>query len=375
MPTDEATDLIELTREICRKDLAPKVDDAERARTFPEETFRTLGRAGLLSLPYPEEFGGADQPYEVYLQVVEEIASVWMSVAVGVSVHSLTAYPVATFGTREQQQALLPGMLSGEQLGAYCLSEPLAGSDIASMTTRATRTDDGWSLKGTKAWISHAGHADYYTTFARTSDNGGKGLSTFIVPGDAAGLTFAEPERKMGLHCDPVAQVMFDGVPVDGARLVGREGDGMKMALSALDAGRLGIAAAATGLAQAALDAAADYATERQQFGRRIADFQGLAFLIADMEAAVTSARATYLHAARLKDAGRGFGKEAAVAKLIATDAAMKVTTDAVQVLGGAGYTEDFPLERYMREAKVTQIFEGTNQIQRLVISRQLLAR
>ena len=375
MPTDEATDLIELTREICRKDLAPKVDDAERARTFPEATFRTLGRAGLLSLPYAEEFGGADQPYEVYLQVVEEIASVWMSVAVGVSVHSLTAYPVATFGTREQQEALLPGMLSGEQLGAYCLSEPLAGSDIASMTTRATRSGDGWSLKGTKAWISHAGHADYYTTFARTSDDGGKGLSTFIVPGDATGLTFAEPERKMGLHCDPVAQVMFDGVPVDGSRLVGREGDGMKMALSALDAGRLGIAAAATGLAQAALDAAADYATERQQFGRRIADFQGLAFLIADMEAAVTSARATYLHAARLKDAGRGFGKEAAVAKLVATDAAMKVTTDAVQVLGGAGYTEDFPLERYMREAKVTQIFEGTNQIQRLVISRQLLAR
>jgi alkylation response protein AidB-like acyl-CoA dehydrogenase len=375
MPTDEASDLIELTREICRKDLAPKVDEAERARTFPEETFRTLGRAGLLSLPYPEEFGGADQPYEVYLQVVEEIASAWMSVAVGVSVHSLTAYPVATFGTHEQQEALLPGMLSGEQLGAYCLSEPLAGSDIGSMTTRATRTDAGWSLKGTKAWISHAGHADYYTTFARTSDDGGKGLSTFIVPGDAAGLTFAEPERKMGLHCDPVAQVMFDGVPVDGARLIGREGDGMKMALSALDAGRLGIAAAATGLAQAALDAAADYATERQQFGHRIADFQGLAFLIADMEASVTSARATYLHAARLKDAGRGFGKEAAVAKLVATDAAMKVTTDAVQVLGGAGYTEDFPLERYMREAKVTQIFEGTNQIQRLVISRQLLAR
>ncbi|MBW8730350.1 MAG: acyl-CoA dehydrogenase family protein [Terrabacter sp.] len=375
MPTDEAADLIELTREICRKDLATKVDDAERARTFPQDTFRTLGRAGLLSLPYPEEFGGADQPYEVYLQVVEEIASVWMSVAVGVSVHSLTAYPVATFGTREQQEALLPGMLSGEQLGAYCLSEPLAGSDIGSMTTRATRTDDGWSLKGTKAWISHAGHADYYTTFARTSDDGSKGLSTFIVPGDATGLTFATPERKMGLHCDPVAQVMFDGVPVDGARLIGRAGDGMKMALSALDAGRLGIAAAATGLAQAALDAAADYATERQQFGHRIADFQGLAFLIADMEAAVTSARATYLHAARLKDAGRGFGKEAAVAKLVATDAAMKVTTDAVQVLGGAGYTEDFPLERYMREAKVTQIFEGTNQIQRLVISRQLLAR
>ena len=375
MPTDEATDLIELTREICRKELAPQVDEAERARTFPEAAFRTLGRAGLLSLPYPEEFGGAEQPYEVYLQVVEEIAAVWMSVAVGVSVHSLTAHPVATFGTRDQQEALLPGMLSGEQLGAYCLSEPLAGSDIGSMTTRATRTEDGWSLKGTKAWISHAGHADYYTTFARTSDDGSKGLSTFVVPGDAAGLTFAEPERKMGLHCDPVAQVMFDGVPVEGARLIGREGDGMKMALSALDAGRLGVAAAATGLAQAALDAAADYATERRQFGKRIADFQGLAFLLADMEAAVTSARATYLHAARLKDAGGGFTKEAAVAKLVATDTAMRVTTDAVQVLGGAGYTEDFPLERYMREAKVTQIFEGTNQIQRLVIARQLLSR
>jgi alkylation response protein AidB-like acyl-CoA dehydrogenase len=375
MPTDDAADLIELTREICRKDLAPKVDDAERARVFPEQAFRTLGRAGLLSLPYPEEFGGAAQPYEVYLQVVEEIASTWMSVAVGVSVHSLTAYPVAAYGTPEQQEAFLPDMLSGERLGAYCLSEPLAGSDIASMTTRATADGDDWSLKGTKAWISHAGHADYYTTFARTSDDGGKGLSTFIVPADAPGLTFAEPEKKMGLHCDPVSQVMFDGVKVDGARLVGAQGDGMKIALAALDSGRLGIAAAATGLAQAALDTAAQYAKEREQFGRPIADFQGLAFLVADMEAAVTSARATYLHAARLRDAGRPFSKEAAVAKLVATDAAMRVTTDAVQVLGGAGYTEDFPLERYMREAKVTQIFEGTNQIQRLVISRHLLSR
>jgi alkylation response protein AidB-like acyl-CoA dehydrogenase len=375
MPTEEAADLIELTREICRKDLAPQVDAAERAREFPEKAFHTLGQAGLLSLPYPEDFGGADQPYEVYLQVVEEIASVWMSLAVGVSVHSLTAYPVAAHGTDEQKAALLTGMLSGGQLGAYCLSEPLAGSDIASMTTRATRTAEGWSLKGTKAWISHAGHADYYTTFARTSDDGGRGLSTFVVPADAPGLTFAEPERKMGLHCDPVAQVTFDAVPVAADRLVGGEGEGMHIALAALDSGRLGIAAAATGLAQAALDAAVRYASERVQFGRRIADFQGLAFLLADLEAAVTSARATYLHAARLRDAGRPFTKEAAVAKLVATDAAMRVTTDAVQVLGGAGYTEDFPLERYMREAKVTQIFEGTNQIQRLVVSRQLLAQ
>ncbi|HET6968598.1 MAG TPA: acyl-CoA dehydrogenase family protein [Ornithinibacter sp.] len=383
MPTEEGQDLIHLTREICEKELRPKVDDAERAaasdESFPTEVFRTLGKAGLLSLPHPEEFGGFGQPYEVYLQVVEEIASAWMSVAVGVSVHSLTAYPVTTFGTREQQEALLPGMLSGDQLGAYCLSEQQAGSDVGSMTTRAVGdgADGGepaaYRLRGRKAWISHAGHADYYTTFARTSDDGGKGLSCFVVPADAAGLSFGTPERKMGLHCDTVREVMFDDVAVEASRRIGAEGQGMAIALSALDAGRLGIAAAATGLAQSALDLAASYAKERRQFGRAIAANQGLAFLIADMEAAVTSARATYLHAARLKDAGRVFSKEAAVAKLIATDAAMRVTTDAVQVLGGAGYTQDFPAERYMREAKVTQIFEGTNQIQRLVISRHVL--
>lgn len=378
MPTDEGQDLIDLTRELCAKELRPKVDAAERAaatdESFPTEVFRTLGAAGLLSLPLPEEHGGYGQPYEVYLQVVEEIASAWMSVAVGVSVHALTAYPVATFGTPEQQAALLPGMLSGDQLGAYCLSEPLAGSDIASMTTRAVRDGDHYVLKGRKAWISHAGHADYYTTFARTSDDGGKGLSCLVVPADAEGISFGAPEKKMGLHCDTVREVIFDDVRVAADRRIGDEGKGMAIALSALDAGRLGIAAAATGLAQGALDLAATYAKERQQFGRAIAQFQGLSFLVADMEAAVTSARATYLHAARLKDAGRPFGKEAAVAKLVATDTAMKVTTDAVQVLGGAGYTQDFPAERFMREAKVTQIFEGTNQIQRLVIGRHVLA-
>lgn len=381
MPTEEGQDLIDLTREICDKELRPHVDDAERGAAatpqLPRDVFRTLGRAGLLSLPYPEEFGGGGQPYEVYLQVVEEIASAWMSVAVGVSVHSLTCYPVAQFGTDEQKARLLPDMLSGEQLGAYCLSERSAGSDVAAMTTRATPDDEAsptaYRLKGTKAWISHAGHADFYTSFVRTSDDGSRGLSCFVVPGDADGLAFGTPEKKMGLHCDTVSEVHFEGVSVDADRLVGKPGQGMAIALSALDSGRLGIAAAATGLAQAALDAAARYATEREQFGRPIAENQGLAFFLADMEAAVTSSRATYLHAARLRDAELPYSKEAAVAKLICTDAAMKVTTDAVQVLGGAGYTQDFPLERYMREAKVTQIFEGTNQIQRLVISRQLL--
>ena len=381
-PNDEGPDLIELTREICAKELRPRVDEAERAaaegEAFPTEVFRTLGQAGLLALPHPEEHGGGGQPYETYLQVVEEIASAWMSVAVGVSVHSLTAFPVTTFGTQAQQAALLPGMLSGEQLGAYALSELQAGSDVASMTTRATRVDSGgeptaYRIRGRKAWISHAGHADYYTTFARTSDDGGRGISCFIVPGDATGLSFGTPEKKMGLHCDTVREVSYEDVEVESGRRIGAEGQGMSIALAALDAGRLGISAAATGLAQSALDVASAYAVERRQFGRAIADNQGLAFLIADMEAAVGGARAAYLHAARLKDAGRPFSKEAAVAKLLATDAAMRVTTDAVQVLGGAGYTQDFPVERMFREAKVTQIFEGTNQIQRLVISRHVL--
>ncbi|HLS40839.1 MAG TPA: acyl-CoA dehydrogenase family protein [Ornithinicoccus sp.] len=379
MPTEEAEDLIGLVREIARDVLLPQVDEAERAARFPREVFRQLGQAGLLSLPYPEEFGGGGQPYEVYLQVVEEIAYAWMSVAVGVSVHSLTCFPVATFGTPEQKERYLHGMLSGDQLGAYCLSEPSAGSDVASIRTRAVPVDDdggeptAYRISGTKAWISHAGHADFYTSFVRTSDEGGRGLSCFLVPADAAGLGFAEPERKMGLDCDTVREVVFDGVEVGADRLIGRRGQGMQIALSALDSGRMGIAAAAVGLAQRALDVAVEYARERRQFGRPIADNQGLAFLLADMAAAVGSARAAYLHAARLKDAGLPHTQETSVAKLVATDAAMKVTTDAVQVLGGYGYTKDFPVERLMREAKVTQIFEGTNQIQRLVISRQLL--
>lgn len=379
LPTEEAADLLALTREIAEKELRPRVDAAEAAAAtgdaFPREIFTTLGRAGLMSLPYAEEFGGSEQPYEVYLQVLEELSSVWMAAGLGISVHTLTCYPVAAFGTEEQQQALLPDMLSGDTLGAYGLSESQAGSDIASMTTRARRDGEDYVLNGTKAWISHAGHADFYTTFARTSDDGGRGLSCFIVPADAAGLSFGAVEKKMGLHGDTVRQVIYEDVRVPAERRIGQEGQGMSIALAGLDSGRLGIAAGATGLAQGALDLASRYAVEREQFGRPIAANQGLAFLIADMAAAVSAARASYLYAARLRDAGRPFSKEAAIAKLLATDAAMKVTTDAVQVLGGAGYTQDFPAERYFREAKVTQIFEGTNQIQRLVIARHTLGR
>ncbi|WP_166391230.1 acyl-CoA dehydrogenase family protein [Nocardioides ochotonae] len=371
LPTDEAADLVRLVRQIATTELAPRVAEAERTETFPREVFRMLGRTGLLGLPYPEEHGGGGQPYEVYLQVLEEVAAVWASVGVGVSVHALSCFGLVTRGTPEQQARWLPDMLGGELLGAYCLSEPHAGSDPAAMTTSARRDGDDYVITGAKAWTTHGGHADFYKVMARTSDDR-QGISCFLVPADSPGLSADRPEEKMGLTGSATATMRFDGVRVPAERRLGEEGDGLRIALAGLDSGRLGIAAVATGLAQGALDQAVAYAKERETFGRRIIDHQGLGFLLADMEAAVQTARAMTLHAARLKDAGRPFSREASIAKLVATDNAMKVTTDAVQVLGGYGYTHDFPVERYMREAKVMQIFEGTNQIQRLVISRGL---
>jgi alkylation response protein AidB-like acyl-CoA dehydrogenase len=371
MPTDEAADLIALTRELAQRELAPRAAEAEATETFPREVFRTLGRAGILGLPYPEEYGGGGQPYEVYLQVLEEIGAVWSSVGVGVSVHALSCFGLYTRGTEEQKRKWLPDMLGGELLGAYALSEPQAGSDPAAMTTRAARVGDDYILTGTKAWITHGGHADYYKVLARTSGERG-GISCFLVPADADGLVADPPERKMGLTGSSTTTIRLGNVRVPAERRLGAEGEGLKIALEGLDSGRLGIAAVATGLAQGALDAAVAYAKERETFGKKIIEHQGLAFLLADMAAAVESARATTLHAARLRDQGLPFGKEASIAKMVATDNAMRVTTDAVQVFGGYGYTRDFPVERFMREAKVMQIFEGTNQIQRMVIGRAL---
>lgn len=371
LPTEESVELLKLVREIAAKELAPRSAEAEATETFPRDVFRLLGDAGILGLPYAEEYGGGGQPYEVYLQVLEEIAAVWSSVGVGVSVHALSCFGLVTAGTEEQKAEWLPSMLSGDLLGAYCLSEAHAGSDPAAMKTTARRDGDSYVLNGAKAWTTHGGHADFYKVMARTSDDR-NGISCFLVPASSEGLTADTPERKMGLTGSATATMRFDDVRIPANRRLGEEGDGLRIALAGLDSGRLGIAAVATGLAQGALDAAVAYARERETFGKKIIEHQGLAFVLADMEAAIISARATLLHAARLKDAGKPFSREASVAKMVATDNAMKVTTDAVQVLGGYGYTRDFPVERYMREAKVMQIFEGTNQIQRMVISRSL---
>ena len=371
LPSREAADLLALVRDVADRELASRVEDHESAETYPEGLFATLGGLGLLGLPYPEELGGGGQPYEVYLQALEELAARWAAVAVAVSVHGLACHPLSVYGTDAQKERWLPRMLAGDMVGGYSLSEPQAGSDAAALSCRAESIARGYRITGTKAWITHGGRADFYVLFARTGE-GSRGISSFLVPGQVEGLSFGRPERKMGLHAIPTTTAHWDGAEIEADRLLGSEGQGLTIAFSALDSGRLGIAAVATGLAQAALDAAVDYAHERQTFGRRIIDHQGLGFLLADMAAAVDSARATYLDAARRRDAGRSYGRQASVAKLVATDAAMKVTTDAVQVLGGYGYTRDFPVERYMRDAKVMQIFEGTNQIQRLVISRSL---
>ncbi|GAA3178166.1 acyl-CoA dehydrogenase family protein [Blastococcus jejuensis] len=372
LPSQEAADLIALTRDLADAELAPHAAQYEREERFPREIFTKLGEAGLLGLPFSEEVGGGGQPYAVYLQVLEELSARWASVALGVSVHTLACSPIAQYGTQEQKRDLLPEMVGGGLLGAYSLSEAHAGSDVASMRASAQPSDGGWVARGEKAWVTHGGHADFYTTFLRTPADGERGISCFHLTPDLPGFSAARPEEKMGLTGSTTASLRLDDVPIAADRLVGEPGRGMAIALGALDSGRLGISAVAVGLAQSALDVAVRYAGEREAFGRPIIDHQGVAFLLADMAAAVESARATYLVAARRKDAGKPYSRQASIAKLVATDAAMKVTTDAVQVLGGAGYTREFPVERYMREAKVMQIFEGTNQIQRMVIGRSL---
>ncbi|MBR7834001.1 acyl-CoA dehydrogenase family protein [Actinospica durhamensis] len=372
LPTEEAEALLELTGELGARELAPRAAAAEAAGEFPRDAFRLLGRSGLLGLPYAEKYGGAQQPYEVYLQVVEELARNWLAVGLGVSVHTLSCHALAEFGTEEQRARWLPDMIGGELLGAYCLSEPGHGSDAGNLITRAQPVDGGYRIDGTKAWITHGGEADFYTVLARTGEEGPKGISAFLVQAGAEGLSAANPEHKMGMRASTTAQMRFEGVVVPSERLIGEPGQGFEVAMRALDCGRLGIAACAVGLAQAALDAATAYAKDRIQFGKPIIEHDGVGFLLADMATRTEVGRAAYLVAARLRDKGLPFARQAAIAKLHCTDAAMQTTIDAVQVLGGAGYTTDFPVERFLREAKVLQIVEGTNQIQRMVIARSL---
>jgi alkylation response protein AidB-like acyl-CoA dehydrogenase len=370
---EEQRSLLELVSGFARTEVAPQADRWERERTFPRPLFDQLAAMDLTGLVFGDDVGGTGLPYRTYLLVLEELSRASLALGMGLSVHTLATWGIDTYATPEQRERFVPDMVAGRLLGAYCLSEPGSGSDAAAMTTRARRDGDVYRLDGVKAWVTHGGVADRYLVMARTGEDGPRGISAFVVDADQPGLTVAPPESKMGLWASPTAQLVFDDAPVPADRLLGgEEGTGFRIAMSSLDGGRLGIAACAVGLAQAALDAARGYAMEREQFGRPIADFQGVSFLLADMATRTEAARTLYLSAADRRDHGFEVSQVAAMSKLFATDATMQTTTDAVQVFGGAGYTTDFPVERYFREAKVLQILEGTNQIQRVVIGRHL---
>ncbi|MEX2504814.1 MAG: acyl-CoA dehydrogenase family protein [Egicoccus sp.] len=370
---EEQRSLIELVEGFRRESVAPVAADYERDHAFPRPLFDQLARMDLTGLPFGEDVGGSSLPFATYLMVVEELSRGFLALGLGLSVHTLSTWGIDTHATEQQRQRFVPDLVAGRALGAYSLSEPGSGSDAAAMTTVARRDGDVYRLDGVKAWVTHGGVADRYLVMARTGDTGGRGISAFVVDADQPGLTVAAPEQKMGMWASPTAQLIFDDAPVPADQLVGgEEGQGFRIAMASLEGGRLGIAACATGLAQAALDAALAYAREREQFGQPIASFQGVSFMLADMATRTEASRTLYQSAADRRDHGFDVGKVAAMSKLFATDAAMETTTEAVQVFGGYGYTTDFPVERYMREAKVLQIVEGTNQIQRLVIGRKL---
>jgi alkylation response protein AidB-like acyl-CoA dehydrogenase len=370
---EEQRHLLELVEGFARTEVAPRADAYEREHRFPRELFDQLAAMDLTGLPFGEDVGGSALPFRTYLMVVEELSQAFLALGLGLSVHTLATWGIDTHATEQQRGELVGDLVSGRMLGAYSLSEPGSGSDAAAMSTRARRDGDVYRLDGVKAWVTHGGVADRYLVMARTGDEGARGISAFVVDADQPGLSVSQPEEKMGMSASPTAQLRFDDAPVPADRLVGdTEGQGFRIAMASLDGGRLGIAACAVGLSQAALDVAVAYAREREQFGRPIAEFQGVSFLLADMATRTEAARTLYRSAADRRDHGFDTSKVAAMSKLFASDAAMATTTDAVQVLGGYGYTTDFPVERYLREAKVLQIVEGTNQVQRMVIGRKL---
>ena len=371
-PTDDQQALCEAAYAFCADLMGPTLEADDESETFRREFISAMGEQGLCGIPTPEEYGGLGLGYLDYSLVLEQIARVSSSYAVSVAVTGLPQIILNSYGTEAQKERWLPGLAAGELLGAFALSEPGAGSDAGSLRATARLEGDHYVLDGTKFWITHGGYADIYLVMARTGGPGPKGISAFIVPGDAEGLSFGKKERKMGMRASPTVELILEGVRVPVSDRVGPEGFGFTVAMSALDSGRITIGASAVGLSQAALDVAGSYALERKQFGKPIIDFQGVGFLLADMACRTDTARLMVHKAAWMKDHGHRYSHVAAMAKVLATDAAMAVTTDAVQVLGGYGYTREYPVERYMRDAKVMQIVEGTNQIQRLVISRHL---
>lgn len=372
--TDEQKMLREMVRNFAENEVEPTAKERDEEARFDREIFDQMAELGLTGIPWPEKYGGIGSDYVSYVIAVEELSRVCASTGVTLSAHvSLASWPIFAYGNDTQKETYLTKLATGEALGAFALSEPGAGSDVASMQMTAKKVANKYVLNGTKVWITNGGEADIYVVFAKTDEQEAhRGISAFIVEKDAPGLSFGKTENKLGIRSSPTAEMIFDQCEIPEENLLGKEGEGFRIAMRTLDGGRSGIAAQAVGISQGALDHAVQYAKERKQFGRRIADHQAISFKLADMATEIEAARLLTYRAAWLESNGHDYGTASAMAKLYASDAAMRHTTEAVQIFGGYGYTKDYPVERFMRDAKITQIYEGTNEIQRLVIGRSV---
>jgi alkylation response protein AidB-like acyl-CoA dehydrogenase len=369
---DEQRALAQMVREFADEVAGPASKDYEARSEDPAPLYAQLAELDLTGIPYPEEYGGGGQPYSTYLLVIEELARSYLALAIGLSVHTLCAFAINEFGDDALKKDVLARLCSGEWFGAYSLSEPQSGSDAAALSTKAVAVEDGYKLSGAKVFCTRGNEADAVLVMARTGGPGASGVTAFIIEKGTAGFSGSKKEDKMGWRSSPTWMLQLDDAFVPASRRVGDEGQGFRIALASLDSGRLGIAACSIGLAQAALDESISFTSEREQFGRAVNTNQGVQFMIADMATQIEAGRRLYRHAAALRDAGDDYSVQAAQAKLFCSDVAMSVTTDAVQLHGGYGYITEYPVERFMREAKGLQIVEGTNQIQRMVIGRRL---
>lgn len=369
--TEEQVMMRKMVRDFAEKEIAPFVEKMEEGE-FPSEIVKKMGRLGLMGIPVPEKYGGSEMDFISYIIAIHEISKVSATVGVILSVHtSVGTNPILYFGSEEQKKQYIPKLASGEFLGAFCLTEPNAGSDAGNLKTRAVKKDGHYVLNGSKVFITNGGVADIYIVFASTNPEVGPGgISAFIVEKDTPGFIVGKEEHKMGLYGSRTVQLTFEDMKVPQENLLGLEGEGFTIAMSNLDAGRIGIAAQALGIAEAAFEAATNYAKERNQFGRPIAAQQGIGFKLADMATSVEAAKLLVYRAAQLRSEGQKCRLEASMAKLFTSRTAVEVTTEAIQVLGGYGYTKDYPVERYFRDAKVTEIYEGTSEIQKMVISK-----
>ncbi|HLG26680.1 MAG TPA: acyl-CoA dehydrogenase [Paenisporosarcina sp.] len=372
--TEEQIMMRNMVRDFAKTEIEPNIEKMEKGE-FPREILNKMAALGLMGITIPEKYGGSEMDFTSYVIAIHELSKVSAVVGVILSVHtSVGTNPILYFGNEEQKQKFVPKLAAGEYLGAFCLTEPSAGSDVGSMKSKAVKDGDHYKINGSKVFITNGGEADVYIVFASTdATQGSKGVSAFIVEKDTPGLIIGKDERKMGLHGSRTVQLTFEDMKVPVENLLGKEGEGFKIALANLDVGRIGIAAQALGIAEAAFEASVGYAKERVQFGKPIAAQQGVGFKLADMATAVEASKLLVYRAADLRSRGLACGKEASMAKLFASKTAVDTSIEAVQVFGGYGYTEDYPVERYFRDAKVTEIYEGTSEIQRLVIGKHLL--